>query len=53
MIYIYKTEGISQKNFRIYQNPIELLKDLGDDNIYSKEELKDQINFKIRSRWNK
>ena len=41
---------MNQKNFRIYENPIELLKDLGDGNIYPKEELRDQINFKIRSR---
>ena len=46
MIYKYKTEGISPKDFRNYQNPIELFKDLKDDNINPKEVLKDQINFK-------
>ena len=46
LIYKYKTEGISPKDFRNYQNPIELFKDLKDDNINPKEVLKDQINFK-------
>ena len=46
MIYKYKTEGISLRNFRNYQNPIELFKDLKDDNINPKEVLKDQNNFK-------
>ena len=46
MIYKYKTEGISPKDFRNYQNPIELFKDLKDDNINLKEVFKDQINFK-------
>ena len=46
MIYKYKTEGRSPKDFRNYQNPIELFKNLRDGNINPKEVLKDQINFK-------
>ena len=46
LIYEYKTEEISPKSFRIYQNPIKLFKDLRDGNINLKEVLKDQINFK-------
>ena len=46
LIYNYKTKIISLKDFRNYQNPIELFKDLRDDNINPKEVLKDQINFK-------
>ena len=46
LIYNYKTKSISLKDFRNYQNPIELFKDLRDDNINPKEVLKDQINFK-------
>ena len=33
-------------DFRNYQNPIELFKDLRDGNINPKEVLRDQINFK-------
>ena len=47
MIYNYKTEGISLKDFSNYQNPIELFQDLRDDNINPKKVLKDQINFKL------
>ena len=46
MIYKYKTEGISPKGFRNYQNPIEVFKGLREGNINPKEVLKDQINFK-------
>ena len=46
MIYKYKTEGISPKYFRNYQNPIELFKDLGDGSTNPMEVLKDQNNFK-------
>ena len=46
-IYKYKTEGISPKDFRIYQNLIELFKNLRDDNIIPKEVLKNQVNFKL------
>ena len=46
MIYKYKTQGINPKDFRNYQNPIELFKDLKDGNINPKKVLKDQINFK-------
>ena len=44
--YKYKIEGISPKDFRNYQIPIELFKDLRDGNINPKEVLKDQINLK-------
>ena len=46
MIYKYKTEPISPKDFENYQNPKELFKDLRDGNINPKEVLKDQIDFK-------
>ena len=48
MIYKYKNEEISPKDFRNYQNPIVLFKNLGGVNINPNEVLKDQINFK----WN-
>ena len=41
LIYKYKTEGISPNDFRNYQNPIELFKDLRDGNKNPKEVLKD------------
>ena len=47
LIYKYKTEGISPKDFTNYQNPTELYKDLRDGNINPKEVLKDQLNFKL------
>ena len=46
MIYKYKTEGINPKDFSNYQNPIDLVINLRDENINLKEVLKDQINFK-------
>ena len=46
LIYKYKTQGISPKDFRNYQNPIGLFKELRDGNINPNEVLKDQINFK-------
>ena len=46
LIYKYKIEGISPKDFRNYQNPTKLLKDLIDVNVDPKDVLKDQINFK-------
>ena len=46
MIYKNKTGGISPKDFRNYQNMIELFKDFRDGNINAKEVLKDEINFK-------
>ena len=46
MVSMYKTEGKSPKDFRNYQNLIELFKDLKDGNINPKELLKDQINLK-------
>ena len=41
----YKTEKISSREFRDYQNPIKLSKDLTNGNINPKEVLKDQTNF--------
>ena len=46
LIQKHKTEGRILKDFRNYQNPIELFKDLRDGNINPKEVLRDQINFK-------
>ena len=46
LIYTYKTERISRKDFINYQNSIELFKDFRDGNINPKEVLKYQINFK-------
>ena len=46
LIYKKKTEGRSLKDFKNYQNPIKLFKDLRDDNVNPKELLKNQINFK-------
>ena len=46
MIYQYKTERISPKDFSNHQHLIELFKDLRDSNINPKEVLKDQTNFK-------
>ena len=45
LIYKYKTEVISPKDYSNYQNPIELFKDLRNGNKNPKEVLKDQINF--------
>ena len=46
LIYKYKTEGRSPKDFSVYQNPIDLFKNLRDGNINPKELSKNQINFK-------
>ena len=46
MVYKYKVEGRSSKDFRNYKNLIELFKDLRDGNLNLKEVLKDQIKFK-------
>ena len=46
MICKYKTEEISRKDFRNYQNPTELFKDLRGGGINQKDVLKDEINFK-------
>ena len=46
MVCKYKTEGISPKDFSIYENPIKLFKYLRDININPKKVLKDQINLK-------
>ena len=58
LIYKYKTEGISPKDFSNYPNLIDLFKNLRDGNINSKKLLKNQVNFKylkkkIRFRWNR
>ena len=46
MIYKYKTERMSPKDFINYQNLIDLFKNLRDGNINPKEALKNQTNFK-------
>ena len=46
LIYKYKTEGRSSKEFSNYQNLIDLFINLWDGNIDPKEVLKSQINFK-------
>ena len=46
LIYKYKTEGISPKDFRNYQETIKLFKYLKEGKLNPKEVLKDQINFK-------
>ena len=46
LIYKYKTEKRSSKDFSNYQNPIKLFKGLRDGNANPKEVLKNQINFK-------
>ena len=46
MTYKYKTEGKSPKDFRNYQNLIELFKSLRDGNVNPREVLKNQTNFK-------
>ena len=46
MIYKYRTEGRTPKGFSNYQNLIDLLINLNDDNINPKEVLKNQLNFK-------
>ena len=46
MIYKNKTEGSSPKDFRNYQNLIDLFKNLRDGSINSKKVLKNQNNFK-------
>ena len=45
LIYKYKTEGRSPKDFRNYQNSTDLFKKLRDGNINPNEVLKNQINF--------
>ena len=46
LIYKYKTEEASLKDFSNYQNLIDLLIDLVDGNKNPREVLKDQINVK-------
>ena len=46
LIYKYKTEGRSLKDFRNYQNPIELFKHLRGGNVNPKKVLKIRNNFK-------
>ena len=50
LIYKYKTEGRSLKDFSKYQNPIDLFINLRDGSINSKEVLKNQINKKRKSK---
>ena len=45
LIYKYKTEGRSPKDFRNYQNLADLFKNLRDDNINPQEVLKNQNNL--------
>ena len=45
LIQKYKIEKTSSKNFSVYQNQIDLYKNLKDSNINPKEVLKNQINF--------
>ena len=46
MIYKYKCEGRSPKDYNVDQNSIHLFKNLRDGNIKPKKVLKNQINFK-------
>ena len=46
MIYKYKTEGRSLKDFSNYQNPIDLFINLTDSNVNPRELLKNEIEFK-------
>ena len=45
-MYKCKTEGRIPKDFRNYQNPAELFKNLKNGNKNHREVLKNQINFK-------
>ena len=47
LIYRYKTEVISPKDFSDYQNPIDLFINLRDGNINPRSVIKYQINFKL------
>ena len=46
MIYNYKTEGRSPKDFSYYQNPRDLFINLRDGNVNPREILKIQIDYK-------
>ena len=46
LIYKYKIEGRSSKDFSGYQNPIDLFINLRDGNVNPREGLKNQIDFK-------
>ena len=46
LIYKYKTEGRSPKDFKNYQNLIDLFKSLRDGDVNLREVLKNQNNFK-------
>ena len=46
MIYKYKTQGRSPKDFENFQNLIDLFRNLRDYNINPKEVFKNQIDFK-------
>ena len=45
LIQKHKAEGKSPKVFSVYQNPIDLFKNLKDSNMNPKEVLKNQITF--------
>ena len=45
LIYKYKTEGRSPKDFSVYQNLIDLFKNLRDGNINPTEVLSNQVNL--------
>ena len=47
LIYKYKTEGRSPKDFKNYQNLMDLFKSLRDGNVNPREVLKNQNNFKL------
>ena len=47
MKYKYETEERSPKDFRNYQNPVDLFKTLGDINVNPKDALKNKNNFKL------
>ena len=46
LIYNYKTEGKSLKDFSDYQNPIDLFANLRNGNVNPREVLKNQNDFK-------
>ena len=46
MTYNYKIEGKCPKDFKDYQNPIDLFIHLRDGNLEPREVLKNQIDFK-------
>ena len=45
MIYKFKSDGNRPKYFRDFQKPLELFKNLRDDDVIPKEVLKNEIKF--------